>query len=373
MSDRDYYKILGVERAASLDEIKKAYRRLAHQHHPDKAGGNEEKFKEINEAYQVLSDATKRRQYDQFGRTFEGAGPGGFGFEGFRGFDFGGGRNPFAGFDFGNFNQAGGNFAGFDFSDIFSDFFGGTRARAARRRRGEDILVDVEVTLEDLYHGATKEFSFRTLVNCSSCAGRGYEKGTRLVKCAECGGEGAVQETQRTIFGSIAIQRPCPVCQGQGEAPEKFCPECRGEGRVRHLTNISVDIPASVTEGATLLVRGKGEAGGAKADAGDLLVRVHVKPHPQFERRGHDILSTLEVPYPDLVLGGTVQAPTLAGATVLKIPAGTASGAQLVIQGRGLPGESGRRGDQIVTVQAAVPKHPSRQARELLRELKLET
>ena len=368
MSQRDFYEVLGLKRDASAEDIKRAYRRLAHAHHPDKAGGNEEKFKEMNEAYQTLSNEDKRRQYDQFGRTFEG---GGQGAGGFSGFDFGG-QNPFEGFDFGNFSSQGGNFAGFDFSDIFSEFAGGTRAQSARRRKGQDILVDLEVSLEDLYENRSREIGFRTLVECASCKGVGHESGTRLIKCDACGGSGRTQEVKRTILGAISVQRPCATCQGRGEKPEKVCRECDGEGRVKDERRVGLEVPPYIKDGETFAVRGAGEAAGRNGVAGDLLVRVHVKPHKVFKRAGPDVLNEVKVPFLDMVLGAELEVPTLGGARKLRIPKGTQSGERLKLEGLGFKNASGRHGDQIITVQVEVPRRLSKKAENLLSELKEE-
>lgn len=367
----DFYKILGVERTASQDEIKQAYRRLAHQFHPDKTGGSEEKFKEINEAYQVLSDPRKRGQYDQFGQTFQSSPPGGGGGPGFGGFDFGSQGNPFENFDFSQFS--GGFGTTFDINDIFSEMFGGARTRTGRRRKGNDIAIDVEITLEEVFHGTDKELRFRAKTVCPTCRGAGHEPGTKLETCGRCGGAGAVREARRSILGTISVQSACPDCDGQGRRPARKCPECRGEGRLKQDRRVIVSIPAGIEDGATLAVTGEGEAAGPNSKPGDLLVAVRVKPHPVFRRDGQDVRATLRVPYPDLVFGANVEVPTLGGSVRLTIPAGTPSGAELLIRGKGFPANGPGRGDEIVTVEADVPKHLSRRAVDLLRAFQSET
>lgn len=361
----DFYKVLGVERSASQEEIKKAYRRLAHKYHPDKEGGDEDKFKEINEAYQVLSDPQKRSQYDQFGGTpFQGQAGAGFG-----GFDFSGG-NPFGGFDFSSFSQD--NYSGFDFGDIFSEMFGGGRRGATKRHRARSIAVDVELTLEDVYSGVEREIALRTLVECPKCHGKGYEEGVKLTTCQRCDGQGSIQETRQSILGSIAIKRVCPECAGQGTVPREHCPECRGEGRIREIKRIRVEIPAGVEDGQTIVLQGAGEAGGARAISGDLHVRIHVKKHALFIRDGANVFLDKRLPYPDLVLGAEIEVPTLAGKEIVRVPAGMQSGGTLRLRGKGFTTESGRRGDEIVRLEAEVPKHVSRRGAQLLRELREE-
>lgn len=365
----DFYKVLGVERAASQDDIKQAYRRLAHLYHPDKAGGNEDKFKEINEAYQVLSDPQKRGQYDQFGQTFQGGGPNNE--PGSGGFDFGGRGNPFEGFDFGQFS--GGFGTAFDINDIFSEMFGASQTRTRGRRKGSDIAIDVELTLEEVFAGVDKELRFRSQAACPTCRGAGYEAGTALETCGRCQGLGTIRQARRSILGTISVQSTCPDCNGQGQRPARKCPECQGDGRVKQDRRVVVSIPAGIEEGMTVAVTGEGEAAGPRSTPGDLLVRVRVKPHPVFTRDGQRVRASARVPYPDLVFGAIVQVPTLDGSTRLTIPAGTQSGKEFHIRGKGFPANGSGRGDEIVTIEADVPKHLSRRAADLLQEFQSET
>ncbi len=359
---KNYYEILGVDRGASDEEIKKAFRKLAHQYHPDKTGGDEIKFKEINEAYQVLSDKQKRSQYDQFGSTFEGAqsGAGGFG-----------------GFDFSGFGGANGfNFEG-DLGDIFGDIFGARNAGGARPGRGQDVPVDVELGLEEALMGVEKEVRIFVASACQKCDGTGAEPGSKLEECKTCGGSGQVQRQRRTMFGVFAQNEICPDCRGTGERPEKNCTKCGGDGRVKEERTIKVKIPAGIADGQTIRMDGQGEAGyrpaGKGAAAGDLYITVHVRRHPDFERRGDDLFSRLEVSFTQAALGDSVAAPTLKGKIKLKIPSGIQSGKVIKIKGAGMPHLEGRgEGDLYITIQIKTPENLSRRQKNLLEELRKE-
>lgn len=364
---KNYYEILGVEKGASDEEIKKAYRKLAHRFHPDKQGGDEAKFKEINEAYQVLSDKEKRSQYDQFGSTFEGAGAGAGGF---------------GGFDFSNFGGFGGNASGFNFEgdlgDLFGDLFGGGRAGGrSRQERGQDISIDVELTLEEALTGVDKEVKLYVSVPCSKCSGIGAEPGSKMEKCKTCSGSGYVQKQKRTMFGVFAQNELCSDCHGSGERPEKKCPKCGGDGRIKDEKIIKINIPAGIAEGQAIRISGAGEAGfrpgSGKSMAGDLYVTAHLKPHPQFERRADDLLHKLDVGFSQAALGDDITIPTLKGKLKLKIPSGIQSGKIIKISGAGFPHLQGRgTGDMYVTVQVKTPDKLSRKQRSLLEELKKE-
>jgi len=355
----DFYNILGVSKGASDDEIKKAYRKLAHKHHPDKPGGDEAKFKEINEAYQVLSDKSKRQQYDQFGQTFQGGagqGAGGFDFSGFQG--FGGGQ----GFDF--------DLGGSGFEDIFSDIFSGGRT-ARRKPRGQDIQVDIEITFEEMVKGAQKEIRLRKRVVCDRCQGSGNEPGSNVKTCPTCHGSGRVQTTNRSFFGTFSQVSECPECHGEGTIPEKKCTKCGGEGRVKEEQTIKITIPAGIQDGQTISVQGQGEAGGRGATPGDLYVFIRVTLHKKFERKGQDILSNESIPFSMAVLGGKTEIETIEGRLVLKIPAGTKSGEIFRIKDKGVPVLQGRgRGNQMVKIVIATPKNLSREQKELIERLK---
>ncbi|NQV90572.1 molecular chaperone DnaJ [Candidatus Uhrbacteria bacterium] len=345
---KDYYQILEVDRNASQDEVKKAFRKLAHKHHPDKQGGNEEKFKEANEAYQVLGDEKKRAQYDQYGSgAFDGSG-GGQGFGGFSGFSGG------AGFE--------------DLGDIFGDMFGGGRSRQ-RERRGSDIQVDMELAFKESIFGVQKEVDLTKTDTCDRCSGTGGEPGEAMDTCSTCNGEGATIGVQRTILGNIQTKQTCQTCQGTGETPKKPCTTCRGLGVDRKRQTFTVTIPAGVENGAMLRVRGQGEAlkGG---QTGDLFVRLHVPEDKQFDRQGNMLISEAEIGFTQAALGATIDVQTVDGAVDLKIPAGTQSGAQFRLRGKGVPTSRGR-GDQIVVVRVVTPQKLSRAQKKLLEELNL--
>ncbi|PIQ92714.1 MAG: molecular chaperone DnaJ [Parcubacteria group bacterium CG11_big_fil_rev_8_21_14_0_20_39_14] len=360
---RDYYEVLGVSRGASQDEVKRAYRSLAHKHHPDK-GGDEKKFKELNEAYQVLGNPQKRAQYDQFGRTFEGGGPG-FGFEGFQGFpggfDFRSGFKDFKGFE------------DFDFSDIFEDFFGFTSGRKARKKqkRGQDIAIDLEISLEEAFSGMEKKIELQKMATCPNCQGSGGEPGTKMVECPTCQGKGEVYEMRRSLFGTFSKVRICPQCGGEGKKPEKNCSECKGKGRVRKIEKISLYIPAGISNGEVIKLEGRGEAGGVASRPGDLYIKIHIKSHPKFKRKGDDIYYELSLTFSQAALGDIVDLPTLEGKTSLKIPSASQSGETLILKGKGMPRVYGSgKGDQIVILKVETPKRLTKKQRELMEELK---
>lgn len=363
--DNNYYDILGVSKGASDDEIKKAYRKLAHKHHPDKAGGDEKKFKEINAAYQVLSDKAKRQQYDQFGRTFEGGGTGsaaggfeGFDFSGFQGFGGQGGQN----FEF--------EFGGGGFEDIFSDIFG--RGRGGRTKaRGQDIQVDLEISFEEMVRGAEKEINLRKNSVCDRCGGTGAEPGAGVKNCPACKGSGRIKKTVRSFFGSFEQVVECPDCQGAGSIPEKKCGKCGGDGRVRETEKIKINVPAGIQSGQAISLAGQGEAGGRGAQPGDLYVGIRVKHHEKFLRKELDILSTEYIPFSMAVFGGKTEIETVGGKLVLKIPAGTQSGETFRIKGNGVPELHGRSiGNHLVKIIVRTPKSLSREQKNLIERLK---
>ncbi len=351
---RDYYEVLGTDRNASSEDIKRAYRRLARQYHPDVNPGDKdaaEKFKEINEAYQVLSDEEKRAAYDRFGHSaFERGGEGNYG--GF-GTDF----DPFG--DFSNFG------------DIFDFLFGGgtqyRRERRPRPTKGQDINVEVTLDFEEAAQGVEKEISFSRLEVCSECQGIG---GKQRVTCPHCQGRGEVRHTQTSFFGSVVTARPCSYCQGRGWITEDTCPLCRGNGKVKAKRKIKVKIPAGVDSGHRLRVAGEGGAGENGGPSGDLYVYVEVRPHPILERKGSDLYYDLELSYPQLVLGDEVEIPTLRGPEKIRIPAGTESGTSLRLRGKGLPDpQSGSRGDQIIRVKLRMPRRLTAEHRQTLEKL----
>ena len=361
---KDLYETLGVSKGASDDEIKKAYRKLAHKHHPDKAGGNTEKFKEINAAYQVLSDKEKRSQYDQYGQTFEQAQRGGGGGQGFGGFSS-------QGFDFSGFQQ-GGEFSG-GFEDIFSDIFGGGGGRGrSSQRAGRDIQIDAEISFEEMVHGAHREVSLLRRMVCDLCHGTGGEPGAKEETCQTCKGSGQIRQTVQSFFGSFVQAVACPTCLGAGKTYAKKCHKCGGDGRVREQQSIAFDIPAGISNGQTISLQGQGEAGERGSQNGDLFVNVHVKQHNLFERKGNDILSTEHISFSQAVLGDKVSVRTIDEKLSIKIPAGTQSGETFRIKDKGIPqlGRSSVRGHQLVKIVVDVPKNLSREQKKLLEELK---
>jgi molecular chaperone DnaJ len=355
---KDYYDLLGVAKTASQDEIKKAYRKLAHTHHPDKQGGDEARFKEINEAYGVLGDAEKRRQYDQFGQAFNG---GGFG---------GGGQQGFGGFDFSQFGGQGFDFGGTNFEDLFTDIFTGGRGGARREARGSDVQVDIEITFEEMVRGAKKTVQLRTFVNCSTCHGTGGKPGSEEKNCATCQGQGQIRKQVRTMLGVFTQMSRCDTCHGRGKTFSQACTACTGSGRVHEERKLEIAIPAGIEDGQALSLTGEGEAGERGVKAGDLFVVVHVKPHAQFKRQGDNILSTLSLSYSQLVLGDKVDVPTLEGTVAMKIPAGTEPGEVFRIRGGGIPrlGRFGT-GDHLVTVAITIPKRPSGELKKAIEAL----
>jgi len=375
----DYYKILGVAKGASDDEIKKAYRKLAHQHHPDKAGGNEAKFKEINEAYQVLSDKTKRSQYDQYGQTFEqaqrGAGAGGAGFSGFGDFDF---NDIFSRSGFSNnrdgFSAQGGPASGWE--DIFSDIFGAGSSEGGKRRRrgqGQNIQVDLEISFKEMVAGVEKEIKLYKGVVCHRCQGSGGDPGSGRETCPTCQGAGQIKKTTRSFFGVFSQVSECPQCEGSGQIFRKKCSACGGDGRVKEENRIQIPIPAGIEDGQTLVLEGQGEAGERGTAPGDLYIVVHIEKDKKFSRKGHDVLSSEKIPFSVAALGGKVEVETLEEKLILKIPSGTQSGEVFRLKNSGIYYSQGHaRGNQLITIIVDIPKRVSRSQEELLRELEKE-
>jgi molecular chaperone DnaJ len=353
--NHDPYAILGVERDADADTIKKAYRRLARQYHPDVNSdpGSQERFKEVSAAYEVLSDPEKRRVYDLGGDPF---GAGGFG------------QGP-----------------GFSFTDIMDAFFGGQqtggRGPRPRQRRGQDALVRIDLELAEAAFGTTRELKVDTAVICSTCHGSGAAEGSRAVTCETCHGRGEVQHVQRSFLGEIRTLRPCAACRGYGEIIPEPCRECAGDGRVRSRRAITIKIPPGVDTGTRVQLSGEGEVGPGGGQPGDLYVEVHVAPHRIFRREGLNLRCRVVVPMTAAALGTTIQLPLLEGdldtedielerAITLEIGAGTQSGSEQVLRGRGVPGlRTGARGDVIVTVEVETPNKLDERQEELLREL----
>lgn len=361
---RDYYKLLEVSRNASPDDIKKAFRKLAHKYHPDKEGGDEKKFKEINEAYQILSDEKRRAEYDRYGRVFENDNGG----NGGGGFDFGDWGN------FGDFSAQGGSASGWDFGDIFEDFFGFGAERGTRIKRGRDISIDVELPFEEAIFGATRKVLLTKFSACLACGSTGAEPQSAMKTCAMCAGTGTVRESRQSFLGSITSLRECKVCVGRGTVPEKPCRECRGAGVVKRGEEVQIAIPYGISDGEMIKLSGKGEAvtGGIP---GDVYVKVHVLPHSTFHREGHDLVMDLEVPLSDALLGAERAVGTLEEKLKVKIPAGIDSREMLRVRGKGVPFSpppGGKRGDLIIRVIVKTPKRLSKKAKELVEELKKE-
>lgn len=365
---KDYYNILGVSKGATQDEIKKAFRKLAHQHHPDKEGGNIDKFKEINEAYQVLSDADKRAKYDQFGEAgVNGNGASGFGAGGFNWSDFA----QQAGFGNGNF-QGG---AQFDLGDIFSDFFGGGARQGGGARRGRargaDIHMDIDVAFEEAAFGVKKNIDLYKSTECSVCKGNGAKPGTPIKTCNRCNGQGVVDHVQRTILGMVHTQTQCPECHGEGKSAETPCAQCSGAGVEKRKVNIEVQVPAGIGDQQTLRLSKQGEAGGHGATPGDLYVTIRMgKPKHNWARQEDDVIAQVVVAFTMLVFGGKITVPTLDGEVVLKVPAGTEAGTNLRLKGKGFSRlQSTGRGDHIVQVVVKIPKHLGMKEKRLLKDL----
>jgi molecular chaperone DnaJ len=343
---RDYYEVLGVPRHADEDEIKKAFRRLARQYHPDvnKDPGAEARFKEINEAYEVLGDPEKRAAYDRFGHAGVGAGAGMGGFEGF---------------GFGGLN------------DIFEQFFASATGQQRRTSapRGADIRYDLTITFEEAVFGCQKEIELPRWETCPTCRGSGAQPGTSTQRCSACQGTGEIRRIQQSIFGQFVNVMVCDRCHGEGRVITTPCERCRGQGRVRNTRRVIVNIPAGVDDGINVRVTGEGEASVRGGPPGNLYVSLTVKPHPFFKRQGNDIIYELPLSFTQAALGDEVEVPTIEGKTTLKIPPGTQSGRSFRLKGMGVPVvHSSARGDQHVIVKVVTPTNLSNRQKELLRE-----
>lgn len=360
MDKKDYYKILGVNKNASEEEIKKAYRKLAHQYHPDKPTGDEKRFKEINEAYQVLSDKKKREFYDKYG-TAEPFGAG-------AGFD----PSNFSNWDFGNVDF-GGAWTDFgDLGDLFESFFGGfgrTQKRAVYNR-GSDLEIIQEITLEEAFKGITKNLNIKTFVKCEVCNGKGGDLSAGFKTCATCNGRGEIREQQRTFFGSFSQIKTCPTCRGVGTIPNKICSVCNGTGRVKGEHNIKVEILPGISNNQLIKIKGMGEAGEKGAASGDLYVRIKIKSHPVFERVGDDLIIKKELNIFDLILGKKIEIPTIDGKKIhIEIPERFNLKDKLRIPNEGMPKmNSYGRGDLLVDFIIKAPKKVSGKIKKVLEE-----
>lgn len=358
---KDYYKILGINKDASEEEVKKAYRRLAHEYHPDKPGGNESKFKEINEAYQILSNKEKRDQYDKFGNVFDGGGmppgwqPGGFGGAEWKV----------------NFDDMG------DFGDIFESIFEqfGGRKKRQTYTQGSDIEVLEELTLENAFNGLSKTFQLRTNITCETCSGLGYEKKEGLKTCTMCQGKGEIREQRNSFFGNFSQIKSCPQCFGRGEVPNRFCPTCKGKGRILKTKEVGVNIPPGIEDGHVIKIKGAGEAGERGGANGDLYVIIKIKPHSVFSRARNDLYMTKEISLSQALLNKKIELNDISGEKFnFAVPSGFNLKEKLKVEGRGMPrfgsvSSQLGRGDLYITMNLKLPKSLSAKAKKLLEDL----
>lgn len=355
MSGKDYYQILGVERKATKEEVKKAFRKLAHKYHPDKKDGDEAKFKEVNEAYSVLSDDKKRAEYDTYGHVFSGAG----------------GAGPQGGF--GGFGQGQG-FEDFDLGDIFGEFFGGGFGgrQQSRVKRGRDISIDLEIPFTESIFGTERTVLLNKTSSCSSCKGTGAEGDTGLETCSTCNGQGRIHETRQSFLGSVSTTRECGVCFGSGKVPKVKCKKCSGLGVDKGQSEIKIKIPRGIRNGEMIRMTGAGEAI-SHGVPGDLYAKIHVKPHPQFVREGNNLIMDLDIKLTDGLLGAEYDILAIDGKTIkLKIPAGVKVGEILRVRGKGVPTDEKNAGDLLVKLHIKMPQRISRSAKKLIEELKKE-
>ena len=350
---RDYYEVLGVSKTATDEELKKAYRTLAKKYHPDMNPGDkdaEQKFKEINEAYGVLSDKEKRARYDQYGHDAFTQGGG----------DAGGGFGGGAGF---------GGFGGFDFGDIFSSMFGGGARRANAPMEGDDEVARIVLSFEEAVFGCKKEVTYNRVEACSDCGGSGAEKGTRAETCPRCGGRGSITVQQRTALGMMQTSRPCDACRGRGKIINTPCHNCRGSGYVKLTKKLDVSIPAGIDNGQRIVLRGQGSAGRNGGPNGDLIIEVRVRPHAFFERDGDNLYCEVPVSFAEAALGADIQIPTLEGKQTYHIPDGTQPGTQFTLRGKGVANvNTKRKGNLIITVTVEVPKNLTTEQKRILGE-----
>ncbi len=354
---KDYYQILGIEKKASADDVKKAFRKLAHKYHPDKGDGDETKFKEISEAYSVLSNEKKRQEYDAYGRVFNESGGAGAGFGGFSGAQ---------GFDFSQFTDQ-----DFDTGDIFGglgDIFGGGRQK---QKRGRDISIDLEVPFRDAVFGTERKVLLTKVSECKDCNGSGGEAGTEMDMCKNCNGKGKIHETKNSILGTITSVRGCENCHSTGKVPKEQCKHCRGLGVLRKEEEIRITIPAGVDNGEMIRLSGGGEAvsGGV---AGDLYIKLHVSPDPVFTKDGSNLTTTLNIKLSDALLGSTYALKTLDGDIDIKVPAGVSFNETLRVGSKGVPVSKGKRGDLLVKINITLPNKLSKSAKKLVDEMKKE-
>ena len=355
---KDYYTILGVSKNASEDEIKSAFRKLAQKYHPDKKGGDENKFKEASEAYAVLSDKKKRAEYDTYGKTFAGGAPGG-------GF----------GFDFSDFARGWNGFGGqgfqeFDLGDIFGEFFGGAGSPfGGGARRGRDISIDIELPFREAIFGSERRVLISKMSQCQACEGTGAKKGTKKISCNSCNGKGTIRETRNTFFGNFTTSRTCPTCIGRGELPDHPCEICHGKGITKREEEIHVIIPAGFSDGEMIRMPGRGEAA-TGGGAGDLYVKLHVRTDKYFVREGNNLLTVLKIKLSEALLGAERRIHTLDGDVILSVPAGISHGESIRVRERGVPYGRGSRGDLLVRIEIELPKKLSKNAKSLVEKLR---
>jgi molecular chaperone DnaJ len=358
--NQDYYTVLGIKKSASKDEIKKAFRKLAHQYHPDKKGGDEKRFKEVNEAYNVLGNDQKRKEYDTYGQSFNGTGPGGFG-----------GTEGFGGFDFSGFQgQGGAQGVEFDLGDIFGDFFGG-RGGGRRVKRGSDVSIDLEVDFKDSIFGTERKVILNKTSKCEECDGNGAKKGSKMDTCKTCNGKGRIIENTKSFFGTFATERECRECQGSGEIPKEKCKACGGYGLNKKQEEIAIKIPSGIEDGQMIKLTGAGEAIKSGV-SGDLYIKIHVKRNKDFIKEGHNLVTNLNIKVTDALLGGEYVIDTLDGKLKVKVPEGISFGETLRIKSKGVPTQSGGRGDLLIKINIELPKKLSKQARRDLEDLREE-
>lgn len=353
---RNYYEVLGVTKSASKDDIKKAFHKLAHKYHPDKKGGDAEKFKEVNEAYSILSDDKKRAEYDSYGRVFSDASGGA------------GAQGPFGGFDFSGFANGNADFQGFDLGDIFGEFFGGG---GKREQRGRDISVDIELSFSESIFGAERKILLAKTSTCDTCGGTGAAHGSGMVTCTTCNGKGKIRETKRSFFGSFSTVAVCGVCHGHGKVPKEKCPTCHGAGIRRKDEEIAIRIPAGIEDGEVIRLSGAGEAV-AGGISGDLYAKVHVKKHPMYVKEGNNLVTHLSIKLTTALLGGEYRIQTLDGELTVKVPAGVSFGEILRVRGKGVPYDKNKRGDLLIKLSIELPSKLSKEAARLAEELKKE-
>ena len=366
MSNKDYYSVLGVDKNASQEDVKKAFRKQAHKYHPDKEGGDEAKFKEINEAYQVLGDEKKRAQYDQMGHSaYQQAGQAGGGGAGFGGFDF-------SDFGFGGAQGGGMEFDMDDLGDIFGDMFGFGGGKKRRSSRGADLQSQMTISFEEAAFGAEKEMQINRKVVCDHCKGNKAEPGSKIETCKTCGGSGRVNRVQRTIFGNMQVQMTCGECKGEGKSYTQKCSKCGGTGVHEETSTVKVNIPGGIDNGETLKMPGQGEAGVDGQPAGDLYLKIKVTPHSEFSRDGADIRSQRETSFKQAALGDKIEVDTIHGKVNLKIPAGTQPGTVFRLRGKGAKRLDGRGyGDHYVEAKVKTPTNLSKQEKKKIEELNL--